>query len=979
MAPQGHLVSGDGFNERYEAITSEFKRKERCVDDTVMWADNIEDSFFQACQYLDLCARNGIILNPEKFQFCQDVVNFAGLQVTATNVKPSEKLLESIRNFPTPKDITGARAWFGLVNQGAYAFAMTSEMAPFRHLLQPKVQFEWTQELERLFNKSKEAIVNKIIEGVSLFDPALTTCLATDFSTHGAGYFLLQKTCLCSSRTPTCCKTGWRLCLVGSRFLQPAETRYAPIEGEALAVAYALHQCRYFVLGCKDLIVATDHKPLLYVLNDRSLADIQNRRLQNIKEKTLSYRFTMCHVPGKKHLGPDAASRYPVGPAESLNLPGEPVETEFDDAPLTSQLRADILEGLAIVDDGESDDTSLILEACSMLASICTSEPDPKPDCHHQPEPTLASTSQSALVVTWADVQTASANDTTTQEMFTLLRAGFPGDARSLSASARPYFPYSHAMYELDGVLMMSDRIVVPASLCHNILQLLHAAHQGVDRMKSRASESVFWPGIVGDITKTRWSCLDCHKMAPSNPNQPPTTPPEPEYPFQYLAADYFHHGSKNYLVVVDRYSHWPSVYSSQLGSKGLISSLRQMFSTFGIPEEIASDGGPEFIAGDTENFLKVWGVHHRLSSVAFPHSNCRAELAVKQVKRIITSNCSSSGSLDVDMFHRAILSYRNTPDPVTKFSPAMAVFGREMRDGLPVLPGRYNPHACWKELLEHREKGLAKRHVAMKEAWTEHTSKLAPLTVGDKVFLQNQRGSNPRRWERTGTILESKPHDQYLVKVDGTGRTTLRNRKFLRKYTPVNKPPTATQVQSSPAPMPMSVPQAEAARPMARTAPTLLQTPLPVHDRTPVPQQLQTPLPVHDRTHVPHQLTPRAPLVPDYQTQSPFLQPHDQHDEVDNDVVTQERAIPSPEHRTEPTTLPTTLPSPVTRPRRVPKPSSKLDPAVWDLSGLSQESAPITMEMCFEMIRWIADNAATTTKSPLAKKTSMGEGDKGY
>ena len=68
VAPQGHLVSGDGFNERYDSITSEFKRKERCVDDTVMWADNIEDSFLQTCQYLDLCARNGIILNPEKFQ-----------------------------------------------------------------------------------------------------------------------------------------------------------------------------------------------------------------------------------------------------------------------------------------------------------------------------------------------------------------------------------------------------------------------------------------------------------------------------------------------------------------------------------------------------------------------------------------------------------------------------------------------------------------------------------------------------------------------------------------------------------------------------------------------------------------------------------------------------------------------------------------------------------------------------------------------
>merc|ERR1711888_576750 len=81
---------------------------------------------------------------------------------------------------------------------------------------------------------------------------------------------------------------------------------------------------------------------------------------------------------------------------------------------------------------------------------------------------------------------------------------------------------------------MMSNRIVVPASLRHNILQLLHAALQGIDRMKSRASESVFWPGIVGDIAKTRWSCLDCHKMAPSNP---------------YIAEEYGKYG----LVLAER------------------------------------------------------------------------------------------------------------------------------------------------------------------------------------------------------------------------------------------------------------------------------------------------------------------------------------------------------------------------------------------------------------------------------------------
>ena len=66
-------------------------------------------------------------------------------------------------------------------------------------------------------------------------------------------------------------------------------------------------------------------------------------------------------------------------------------------------------------------------------------------------------------------------------------------------------------------------------------------------------------------------------------------------------------------------------------------------------------------------------------------------------------------------------------------------------------------------------------------------------MQKGDKVFLQNLVGNHPRRWERTGTILECKEFDQYIVKVDGTGRMTLRNRKHLRSYTPIPRAPRDT------------------------------------------------------------------------------------------------------------------------------------------------------------------------------------------
>ncbi|VDH97838.1 Hypothetical predicted protein [Mytilus galloprovincialis] len=154
VAPQGFMASGDAYNQRFDAIISNFNDKVKCVDDTCMWANSIEAAFFQACEWLDLCARNGITLNPKKFQFAQDTVNFAGLTITLTNIRPSTKFLDAISNFPTPTDITGARAWFGLINQGAYAFAMARQMKPFRALLKPSTTFCWTNELDEVFHKT---------------------------------------------------------------------------------------------------------------------------------------------------------------------------------------------------------------------------------------------------------------------------------------------------------------------------------------------------------------------------------------------------------------------------------------------------------------------------------------------------------------------------------------------------------------------------------------------------------------------------------------------------------------------------------------------------------------------------------------------------------------------------------------------------------------------------------------------------------
>ena len=89
-----------------------------------------------------------------------------------------------------------------------------------------------------------------------------------------------------------------------------------------MAVVVALYKARYFVLGCKSLTVATDHKPLLKVLGDRQLCEMENPRLTNLKEKAMYFRFDIVHVPGRFHKGPDAMSRVPRGGLDTAQVAG---------------------------------------------------------------------------------------------------------------------------------------------------------------------------------------------------------------------------------------------------------------------------------------------------------------------------------------------------------------------------------------------------------------------------------------------------------------------------------------------------------------------------------------------------------------------------------------------------------------------------------------------------------------------------------
>ena len=331
----------------------------------------------------------------------------------------------------------------------------------------------------------------------------------------------------------------------------------------------------------------------------------------------------------------------------------------------------------------------------------------------------------------------------------------------------------------------------------NNVLQILHAAHQGVSAMESRARAIVFWPGLTEDIRATRDSCSACNRSAPSQAATPSRPTPVPSTPFESIYADFFDYAGNHYLVAGDRLSGWVEIFkapsgTAQSGANGLILVLRDMFATFGVPEDISSDGGPEFTAALTLKFFENWGIKHRVSSVAYAQSNGRAEVAVKKAKRILMDNINPNGSLNSDNFLRAMLQARNTPEPDCNVSPAEVVFGRPIRDAFSFVNrcAKFrNPSVrpTWRQAWSLKERAMRCRMIRNCERLDEHTRPLTPLHIGDQVLIQNQRGPHPTKWDKSGMIVDAKPYDQYLVKVDGSGRLTTRNRRFLRTFLPAS------------------------------------------------------------------------------------------------------------------------------------------------------------------------------------------------
>ena len=748
--PMGYAASQDIFTDRFGNAVDDLVQA-RVTEDCLITASDRQMFLKRIDQFFARCKEHGIVLNAKKTQVGPEVV-FGGFKLNKEGYCLDPSLHDAIRKFPPPTTLTELRSFMGLINQTTTFTDKIAELAsPLKELLKSKVDYVWTAHHQTAFEKAREELANP--RQLAYFDHRRPTRLYTDASRlNGLGFVVKQLQD----------DGNWRIVQAGSRFLSSAETRYAMVELELLAIAWSMQKARPFLEGIR-FDVMTDHKPLIPICNNYALSDIENKRLQRLKMKLSGFTFEVHWVQGKDNVEADALSRAPVDQPKAEDEIDEIDQYEVLHTSKTaiSALNAVEMEGSGI---WENHQLSMEFECCLVDKLV-------------------------------EEIREAGEKDENYKEIKSWLGMKYPPPRHRILPKLDPYYKeVERFSIDESGLLCHDDQVVVPQPLRNRFIDHLVGLHASPEKMITRARKSVWWPFMNADI-KQRWrTCRTCVERSPSKPAEPIRPRQITTYPFQIVHMDLGSYAGNHWLIIIDQFSGWPIVRNlkKDTTTSRVTEDLLKMFEQYGLPEAIYSDGGPQFESEEFAEFCAKWKIDHTTSSPHYPQSNGIAENGVKAMKKLI--HCSydpERGCVNKDEWTRAIMIYKNTPKKGSKLSPAEILFGKLIRDGI----------ASPKELYEAKHRQAVDRRLDEIQRYITQMSNLRTtrsneMRIGDRVFIQDHV---TKKWNRLGTIeKEGKNDREFWVRTE-FGGLWRRNRRFLKLQDPLRLTKSAMKQETSP------------------------------------------------------------------------------------------------------------------------------------------------------------------------------------
>ena len=319
-----------------------------------------------------------------------------------------------------------------------------------------------------------------------------------------------------------------------------------------------------------------------------------------------------------------------------------------------------------------------------------------------------------------------------------------------------------HLPEERNGIRYV-DRIVVPEAYRNEILRVGHtiplSGHMGSKKTLERIAVHFFWPGLSFDVRKYCATCPQCQvvarklksKRAPLRPVDIVTEP------FKKIAIDIVGElprtttGYRYILTIVDYATRYPeAIPLRSTSSKAVADALIHYFSRVGIPDEIVSDQGSNFVSKLIAQLYEQLGITKIKTSVYHPEANGLVERFNGTLKSMLKKFVQERVQTWDKYLPYLLFAYREVPSESTGYSPFELLYGRTVRGPLAVIKETWSEGSSSGDnlithVLEIRRRLATMQQVVrenLKEAqgkqkrlYDVHSSKRR-LEVGDKALV---------------------------------------------------------------------------------------------------------------------------------------------------------------------------------------------------------------------------------------------------
>ena len=367
-----------------------------------------------------------------------------------------------------------------------------------------------------------------------------------------------------------------------SRALTPAETRYAQIEKELLAIVFACEKFEEYIYARNNVHVETDHKPLeSIVVKPLNSAP---KRLQRMLLRLQQYDLVVQYKKGRDMFLADTLSRAYLPEINTCDFARELEGTDHqEDLPLTE--------------------------------------------------------------ARWQQIKHSSADDPVLQQLRATIKQGWPQTRSETPEPLRAYFDFRELTAQNE-LVFKGERLVVPAALRKELMAMIHDSHIGIEGCIRRARESLYWPHMATELRNYISKCDICLSYRSAQTKEPLLQHDMALRPWSKVGADPCEFDNRTLLVICDYYSNYIEVARvTSVTSRSVIKEMKIVFARYGIPDTLVTDNGPQFASDEFAKFAKVRSFEHVTSSPRYPQSNGKAENAVKTVKRLFTKSKASGGS----------------------------------------------------------------------------------------------------------------------------------------------------------------------------------------------------------------------------------------------------------------------------------------------------------------------------------------------